>query len=336
MKVIDFFKERIIFISINILIILFSAFTLRVFKVDLNLIIFLSVVNISSSLVFHIYDYIKRRNYYKGLIDNLESLDKKYLISDLMEEPTFIDGMILKEVLYYANKSMNDEIAILKNSMIEYEEYINIWVHEIKTPIATTKLIIENNKDDITKSIDEEINKIDNYIEQALYYAKSSYSNDDYIIKKINLKEVVNKVIRKNARSLIGKKIKITLENLEEFIYSDSKWIEFIINQIIINSIKYMNKDEKEILISSYKIDKNIILKIKDNGCGISEKDINKIFDKGFTGENGRRFTKSTGIGLFLCKKLCGNLGLSIKVESKIDVGTTIYIVFPINNMQIF
>lgn len=336
MSVIDFFKERIIFISINILIILFSAFTLRVFKVDLNLIIFLSVVNIMFSLFFHVYDYIKRKNYYEGLIDNLESLDKKYLISDLMGEPTFIDGIILKEILYYANKSMNDEIALLRNSMIEYEEYINIWVHEIKTPIATTKLIIENNKNDVTKSIDEEINKIDNYIEQALYYAKSSYSNDDYIIKKLNLRDVVNKVIRKNSRSLIAKKIKITLENLEEIIYSDSKWIEFIINQIIINSIKYVNKDEKQILISSNKIDQNIILKMEDNGCGISEKDINKIFDKGFTGENGRKFTKSTGIGLFLCKKLCENLGLSIKAESKIDVGTIIYIVFPINNMQIF
>ena len=336
MEVIDFLKERIIFISINMLIILFSAFTLRVFKVDLDLIIFLSIINIISSLAFHIYDYIKRRNYYKGLIDNLESLDKKYLISDLIEEPTFIDGMILKEVLYSANKSMNDEIAVLRNSMIEYEEYINIWVHEIKTPIATTKLIIENNKNEITKSIDEEINKIDNYIEQALYYAKSSYSNDDYIIKKINLKEVVNKVIRKNARSLIAKKIKITLENLEEIIYSDSKWIEFIINQILINSIKYMNKNEKEILISSYKIEENIVLRIEDNGCGISEKDINKIFDKGFTGENGRKFTKSTGIGLFLCKKLCGNLGLSIKAESEINKGTVIYIVFPINNIQTF
>lgn len=336
MEVIDFLKERIIFISINILIILFSAFTLRVFNVDLDLIIFLSIINIISFLSFHIYDYIKRRNYYKGLIENLESLDKKYLISDLIEEPTFIDGIILKEVLYSANKSMNDEIAILRNSMIEYEEYINIWVHEIKTPIATTKLIIENNKNEITKSIDEEINKIDNYIEQALYYAKSSYSNDDYIIKKINLKEVVNKVIRKNARSLIAKKIKITLENLEEIIYSDSKWIEFIINQILINSIKYMNKNEKEILISSYKIENNIILKIKDNGCGISEKDINKIFDKGFTGENGRKFTKSTGIGLFLCKKLCENLGISIKIESKIKVGTEVYIAFPINNMQTF
>jgi len=336
MEVIDFLKERIIFISINMLIILFSAFTLRVFKVDLDLIIFLSIINIISSLAFHIYDYIKRRNYYKGLIDNLESLDKKYLISDLIEEPTFIDGMILKEVLYSANKSMNDEIAVLRNSMIEYEEYINIWVHEIKTPIATTKLIIENNKNEITKSIDEEINKIDNYIEQALYYAKSSYSNDDYIIKKINLKEVVNKVIRKNARSLIAKKIKITLENLEEIIYSDSKWIEFIINQILINSIKYMNKNEKEILISSYKIEENIVLRIEDNGCGISEKDINKIFDKGFTGENGRKFTKSTGIGLFLCKKLCENLGLSIKVESQINKGTVIYIVFPINNIQTF
>ena len=336
MRLIDFLKERIIFISINMLIILFSAFTLMVFKVDLDLIIFFSVINIISSLSFHLYDYIKRRNYYKGLIENLESLDKKYLISDLIEDPTFIDGIILKEVLYFANKSMNDEIGKLRNSMTEYEEYINIWVHEIKTPIATTKLIIENNKNDITKSIDEEINKIDNYIEQALYYAKSSYSNDDYIIKKINLKEVVNRVIRKNARSLIAKKIKITLENLEEVIYSDSKWIEFIINQIIINSIKYMNKDEKEILISSYKVGENIVLKIKDDGCGISEKDINKIFDKGFTGENGRKFTKSTGIGLFLCKKLCENLGLSIKVDSKINVGTVIYIVFPINNMQIF
>ncbi|MCG4544872.1 ATP-binding protein, partial [Clostridium perfringens] len=156
------------------------------------------------------------------------------------------------------------------------------------------------------------------------------------IIKEMSLSSCVNKVLNNNADSLIKKRVKISLGDLEKQVYSDSKWIEFILGQIISNSIKYMNKEHKELKIYCNENSKYVILNIEDNGAGISEKDISRVFDKGFTGENGRKFGKSTGIGLYLCKKLCKKLGLDIKLISEEGKFTRVSIIFPINKMMIF
>ena len=152
----------------------------------------------------------------------------------------------------------------------------------------------------------------------------------------MSLSSCVNKVLNNNADSLIKKKVKISLGDLEKGVYSDSKWIEFILGQIISNSIKYMNKEHKELKIYCNENSKYVILNIEDNGAGISEKDISRVFDKGFTGENGRKFGKSTGIGLYLCKKLCKKLGLDITLISEEGKFTRVSIIFPINRMMIF
>ena len=152
----------------------------------------------------------------------------------------------------------------------------------------------------------------------------------------MSLSSCVNKVLNNNADSLIKKRVKISLGDLEKMVYSDSKWIEFILGQIISNSIKYMNKEHKELKIYCNENSKYVILNIEDNGAGISEKDISRVFDKGFTGENGRKFGKSTGIGLYLCKKLCKKLGLDITLISEEGKFTRVSIIFPINRMMIF
>lgn len=231
---------------------------------------------------------------------------------------------------------MNDEVSKLKIASNEYREYIETWVHEIKTPISVSKLIIENNESEVTSSIDEELDKIENYIEQALFYARSNNLEKDYIINKLNLKSTINKVIKRNMNSLIEKNIKINLFDLDYEVYSDSKWLEFIINQLIINSIKYMDKNNKILKIYGIKNKNFISLSIEDNGIGINKKDIIKVFEKGYTGTNGRIFGKSTGIGLYLCKTLSEKLGISINIESKEFENTIVTLNFPINDMVIF
>ena len=199
-------------------------------------------------------------------------------------------------------------------------------------------MVIENNKNQATKSINEELDKIENYVEQALYYAKSNTIEKDYYIKKCMLKEMVNESIKRNKNILIQEKIRIDLHDLENQVNTDSKWINFILNQIIQNSIKYMKKEtEKEIEIYSKKGIDKVILYIADNGIGIKEEEIKKVFDKGFTGTNGRMSNKkSTGIGLYLCKKLCDKLGINIALESKENEGTTVKIIFPQNSYTSF
>lgn len=332
----DFIKERIVFIIINSLILLFTALLLMVLKVDSFAVLFIVIINGAGILIYHIFDYLRKKQYYDEIKENMESLDKKYLISEVIEEGTFTESKLIYDVICKGNKAMNDEIGEFKRGINDYREYIELWVHEIKTPIATCKLLIENNESPLTESIGEEVCKLENYIDQALFYTRSNTIEKDYIIKEMSLSSCVNKVLNNNADSLIKKRVKINLGDLEKRVYSDSKWIEFILGQIISNSIKYINKEYKELKIYCSESSKYVILNIEDNGDGISNKDLSRVFDKGFTGENGRKFGKSTGIGLYLCKKLCKKLGLDIKLISEEGKFTRVSIIFPINRMMIF
>lgn len=332
----DFIRERIVFIIINSLILLFTAILLIVLKVDSFAILFIVIINGAGILTYHIFDYLRKKQYYDEIKENMESLDKKYLISEVIEEGTFTESKLIYDVICKSNKAMNDEIGEFKRGINDYREYIELWVHEIKTPIATCKLLIENNESPLTESIGEEVCKLENYIDQALFYTRSNTIEKDYIIKEMSLSSCLNKVLNNNADSLIKKRVKISLGDLEKIVYSDSKWIEFILGQIISNSIKYMNKEHKELKIYCNENSKYVILNIEDNGAGISEKDIPRVFHKGFTGENGRKFGKSTGIGLYLCKKLCKKLGLDINLVSEEGKFTRVSIIFPINRMMIF
>lgn len=335
MKLIEYIKEKFVFMVINIVMILSGVVVLKALKVDTYAIVFISILNLIGVFSCYIYDYFNRKKYYDNLFKNLDGLDKKYFIAEILESGDFIESNIIYSVLEECTKSMKDEVADLKRNINDYKEYIETWVHEIKTPIASARLILENDEGYINKSVLEEIEKIEGFIEQVLFYARSSTVERDYIIKKIPLKNSINSVIRKNANILIEKRVKIQLEDIEKKVYCDSKWIEFILQQIISNSVKYMDKDEKYIKIRCLEKDKNIILKILDNGIGISEKSIEKVFEKGYTGENGRKYNNSTGMGLYLCKKLCLKLGLGISIKSKLGVGTEVTIVFPINNYNL-
>ena len=335
MKLIEYIKEKFVFMVINIVMTLSGVVILKALKVDTYAIVFISILNLIGVFSCYIYDYFNRKKYYDNLFKNLDGLDKKYFIAEILESGDFIESNIIYSVLEECTKSMKDEVADLKRNINDYKEYIETGVHEIKTPIASARLILENDEGYINKSVLEEIEKIEGFIEQVLFYARSSTVERDYIIKKIPLKNSINSVIRKNANILIEKRVKIQLEDIEKKVYCDSKWIEFILQQIISNSVKYMDKDEKYIKIRCLEKDKNIILKILDNGIGISEKSIEKVFEKGYTGENGRKYNNSTGMGLYLCKKLCLKLGLGISIKSKLGVGTEVTIVFPINNYNL-
>ena len=290
----------------------------------------IGIIPIILFIIALIIEYWTKNKYYKRINEKLEELDEKYLISELMEMPNFVEGQKTKEIVQDAGKSMLENVNKYKYLQEDYKEYIELWIHEIKIPIATSKLIIENNPSEATKSINEELDKIENYIEQALYYARSNNVEKDYYIRKTNLKEIVNTAILKNKRSLLQNKINLEIHDIEKEVYTDNKWCTFILNQIIQNSIKYSQKENKKIEIYSEDKKEKVILHIKDNGLGIKKGEITRVFEKGFTGENGRiDGKKSTGLGLYLCKVLCTRLGLGIELNSEINLGTEIRIIFP-------
>ena len=338
MKFRDFIKEKLILIVGMILALASVEILLLAYNINILIRIYIVFIVIFIVVLAILIEYKKKKDYYNELIKNMEDLKEKYLISEIVKTPNFVEGRILKEILQDTGKSMLENVNYYKNIQEDYKEYIELWIHEVKIPIAASKLIIENNKNEITKSIDEELDKVENYTEQALFYARSNAVERDYIINKTNLKEVVNGAILKNKTTLLNEKVSIELTNLKnEEIYTDSKWAIFIINQIIQNAIKYSKKDDKEIEISSKEKNDKVILYIKDNGIGIRKGEITRVFERGFTGENGRIIgQKSTGIGLYLCKKLCDKLGLGIELNSEKNKGTEVRIIFPKNSYTNF
>ncbi|MCR8744159.1 sensor histidine kinase [Romboutsia lituseburensis] len=330
MKLSKFLKDRGLFLAINLILALPIVLIMVAFKFKLELIAIIMFIWFVPLLSYILIEFNNKKKFYNELEDILVNIDKKYLLSEIMKKPSNYEEEKIKYILTETNRSMREQINYYKNIQKEYQEYIETWVHEIKTPIASTMLIIENNEERIPYSMKNEIKKIENYIDQVLYYSRSNDVSKDYIIKKMDLEPVVRNVVKKNASDFINKKIAIEINDLSEFVYSDSKWIEFIINQIISNSIKYCATENPKVSVYSIKNENNTILTIKDNGVGISQKDLNRVFEKGFTGENGRLYGKSTGIGLYLCKKLCDKLGLGLTINSIYNKGTEVNIIFPI------
>lgn len=314
---------------------LFGIITIEIFLIPYpfgNFIkIYIPIIIILLYLLGITIEYFNKQRFYKNLESILSELDEKYLVTEIINTPEFMEGKILKHSLEQINKSMLENVNKYKYKQEDYKEYIELWIHEIKIPIAASKLIIENNKNQTTKSIDEELQKIENYIEQALYYARSNTVEKDYYVKKTILKDIVNESIKKNKDVLIHEKISVNVHDLELEVNTDNKWIIFILNQIIQNSIKYKKQDDNlEIEIYAKQGKENVLLYIKDNGIGIKKGEITRVFEKGFTGTNGRLIgKKSTGIGLYLCKNLCNKLGISIELNSIQDEGTEIRLVFP-------
>ena len=325
-----FFKEK----AITILLLLFGIITIEIFLMTYNVGMFIKIyiplIIMGLYMISIIIEYFKRKKFYDNLLKMLEELDEKYLITEIIKNPNFLEGKIFKNTLEQIDKSMLENVNKYKYMTEDYKEYIELWIHEIKIPISASKMVIENNKNAITKSIDEELDKVENYIEQALFYARSNTVEKDYYIRKVVLKEIVNESIKKNKSSLIQEKISIDIHDLEIEVNTDNKWIVFILNQIIQNSIKYKKKEESAIEIYAKQGKENVILYIKDNGIGIKKGEITRVFEKGFTGTNGRLSNKkSTGIGLYLCKKLCNKLGIGIELNSVQNEGTEVKLIFP-------
>lgn len=330
MKFKDFIKDK----KIEIILMLFSTMSIEIillaYQIQLIVRVYVVASIILSLLISMLIEYYSKKSYYNNLLEKLDELDQKYLLSEVISKANFQDGNLFKEILEETGKSMLENVNKYKYAQEDYKEYIELWIHEIKTPISASKLIIENNKNEITKNIEEELDKIENYTEQALYYARSNTVEKDYIITKTNLKDIVNMSIIKNKTTILNNKFELNIHDLEKQVYTDSKWVVFILNQIIQNSIKYSRKENKTIEIYAEEQKEKVTLYIKDNGLGIKKSELSRVFEKGFTGENGRIIgKKSTGIGLYLCKKLCDKLQLAININAEQNAGTEVTIVFP-------
>ena len=239
------------------------------------------------------------------------------------------EDQVYYQLLKMAGKSMLEQIGEVERERLAYKEYIEQWIHEIKTPITAMKLLCENHRTDWTKELLLELEKTNRFTEQALYYARSEHTEKDYSVREMALSQVVHQAIADNKYLLLQGGMRLEVEEMQDTVYSDEKWVRFILNQLIANAVKY--RTEQPVLrISTHKRQDQVVLVMEDNGIGIAASDLPRIFEKGFTGQNGRLIQQSTGIGLYLCKRLCEKLGIGITAESS-EHGTAISLSFHIN-----
>lgn len=339
MKLIKYIKDKWLTITISAVSYFVILMVMRVFALPVEIVAIITFLYFFTGGLQLLINYLRKRKFYNRLLLNVERLDKKYLVLETLTKPDFYEGELIWESLYKINKSMTENVSDYRENVEDFKEYVEMWIHEVKIPIASLVLMCHNHKNELDEKYIKQIKRLDNYVEQVLYYVRSSCSEKDYIIKDVNLEEVVGKVLMNNKDDIFGKNIEpqINIKNIT--VKSDKKWLEFIINQIVNNSIKYCkniamsDNDTKAVLkISATEEKEKVILSIYDNGIGIPNQDLKKIFEKSFTGENGRLGQKSTGMGLYIVKNLCSKLGHQVSAWSIQNEYTEIKIVFGKND----
>lgn len=334
MKLTNYLKDKITIIIITIISIILITLLDIAFKVPEGLIIVTIVLLLLTLIITILISYFQKRTFYNTIITNTKNLDKKYLVLETLPKPTTYEEELIYNTLYDINKSMIENVSSYINSTKDFKDYIEMWIHEVKIPISSLILMTHNHKNQVPKEYTEEIRRLDNYIDQILYYVRSNYTSEDFIFKKVKLEKIISSVALKNKDDLLENKIDLIVDIKNTEVYTDTKWLEFILNQIINNSIKY-KKDipSSYIQIKTQEDNNQIVLSIKDNGIGIPKSDIPNVFKKSFTGTNGRDKIKSTGMGLYIAKKLCTKLGHKIEIESEEKEYTIVKITFGKNKL---
>ena len=281
--------------------------------------------------------FLRDREFYQQLDLFCDSPENARYLSSILDEPRTLEGSIAYRALAVQGKAASDELAARSRDMKEYRDYIELWVHEAKTPIASAQLALSNLHGPEINKVRSDLDRIESRVEQALYYARSATLSEDFSIEELNLAAIARKACRQRSRTLIGAQVSLEFAIDDELkVLADAKWTDFIIGQVLENSAKY---GAKTIRFESTEKDAGtkdgcIELAIGDDGDGIPAADVPRVFDRGFTGSRGRTHHKATGMGLYLAAVACERMGLGLRVSSEEGTGTTITLTFPLDRTR--
>ena len=332
MKIGAYLKDNLYKFFAFIICYVFNLLIFFAFKVGKQVILSSTFLYLVCFLLILFIPYFRKKKFYNDLLTNISLLDKSYLVLETLSKPEFYEGELLYQALYEINKSMNENVKLIEDHLQNFKEYIEMWIHEVKIPLSTLVLISNNHKEQFDTKTKLQLKRLEDYIEQVLYYARCENAEKDYLIKEIDLSKVIKNVGLKNMDEILENKINFIVENVQYQVLTDSKWLEFILGQIVNNSIKYKRDiDYSYIKITVEEQEEQTTLIIEDNGIGIKASDLKQVFDKSFTGENGRNTNQSTGMGLFIAKNMCKKLGHKIDIKSKYNEYTKVSITFAKN-----
>lgn len=299
-----------------------------------------------------VWGYLRERRLMNALTQLAKEDDAVVERAGELEEPGYPEGDLAVDAVSNVARVARAQIDDANQDTRDYRRYVETWVHEIKTPIAAMSLFLENHGDPSLQPLRRDLTRVEGYVEQALFYARSSSVEKDYLIRVYPLDELVRAAVRSRAGALIEAGMAVSLaglspgeveeapgENVPPTVYCDAKWMEFILGQFIDNAVRYRADPQVDGRMPRIEFlsrveaagtaRERVLLGVRDNGCGISDADLPRVFERGFTGENGRSHERSTGMGLYLVRTLCQKMGLGVSIASKFGSWTCVTIIFP-------
>lgn len=294
------------------------AIVFALWKLPVIPVLYGTVLGLFAAVIILSRDYIRFREKHfqlQSMVEEIKVTDSHFPEADGRIE---MDYQEVLRSLYEEKQEITNQMNYQYTDMMEY---YTTWVHQIKTPIAAMRLRLQGEDSDSSRDLLEELQRIEQYVEMVLTYLRLDSGSTDYVLKKYDLDDIIRQAVRKYASQFIRKKIRLIYEPLSCEVLTDEKWLLFVIEQVLSNALKYTRSGEISITLEVPKT-----LCIRDTGIGIAPEDLPRIFENGFTGYNGRSDKKASGIGLYLCRKICSRLNHKIIITSKVDVGTEVRI----------
>ena len=260
---------------------------------------------------------------FRRVLAKHKKLERIRTITDAMAESfPKVEGMEDADYQQIIQLLVDEQAQFRSSTNQRYEDmvdYYTIWAHQIKTPIAAMRLTLQNEDTTLSRKLSGDLFRIEQYVEMVLMFLRLDSDSTDYVIREHDLDAIVRQAVRKFAGEFIARKIQLVYEQVNTTVITDEKWLSFVIEQVLSNALKYTPSGSITISLEAPKT-----LSIRDTGMGIAPEDLPRIFEKGYTGYHGRTDKKASGIGLYLCKRICNNLGHTITARSIVDVGTII------------
>ena len=293
-----------------------------------GVLVILLIVFLLVFLTVNMFDFFQQRARLLELKSILDGLDRKYLFTECVPQPKGLFERRLFDLTRLAGRDMTGAVSDAKASQREYREYVERWVHEIKAPLTAARLICRELDGDTRRKLTAELSQIEAHVERALFYARAENPEQDCLFRQIELEKIAAQAIENHRSLLIQNGIRVEMENMNCAVYTDEKWAVFILGQLLQNAARYRGP-EPVITLSAKPLGRQTQLIVHDNGIGIPAHELPRVFERGFTGSNGRIRGGSTGIGLYLCRKLAVFLELELRMDSQEGAGTTVTLTFP-------
>lgn len=298
----------------------------------------MTVVLVSCAAIACVLDYLHSRRFFREVGELAEALEHPYQLHALMSAPRSPDHAIVFEALKAMGAASADEVAQANAKAAEHREFVEGWVHGVKAPLASCELIAERVAEPERSQLASELDRVGRKVDAALWYARSDCANNDYAIREVALADIPRQVCRENARFLIEQGCIPEIDIADDLqVFTDKKQAAFIVSQLVENAAKY---GATHLRFTAERVGDrdgagHVALHIEDDGRGIPAEDMDRVFERGFTGTRGREGAASTGMGLYLAARLCEQLGLELSLSSVDGEGTRATLSFPLDRRRL-